>query len=158
MIVGIDPGVCGAVAFIEGGQLLNVEDMPTLADGPKGRRRVNASLFTAIFTESRGRVTHAFVEDVGTRPGEGAVGAFSFGRGCGVLEGVLAALGIPYAFIRPAEWKRLVGIPSGATKDASRSLAIRTWPTWAKTFARVKDDGRGEAALIALAGIKRSGK
>lgn len=101
------------------------------------------------------RIEHAYIEDVGPRPQEGAVGAFSFGRGCGVLEGVVAACGISYSFLRPQEWKRIMGIVAGAKKDASRSLAIRTWPSQAKTFARVKDDGRAEAALIALAGIKK---
>src|ERR1700735_2442275 len=122
--------------------------MPTLGDGPKGRRRVNASLFAALFNEVR--VEHAYIEDVGPMPREGSVGAFSFGRGGGVLEGAIAALGIPYSFIRPAEWKRIVGIKSGANKDASRSLAIRTWPAQARQFARVKDDGRADACLIAL--------
>lgn len=161
MIVGIDPGVDGAIAFVEDGALVNVEDMPTLGDGPKGRRRVNASIFAVTMadaahkaTSHRG-ITHVFVEDVGPMPREGAVGAFSFGRGCGVLEGAIAALGLPYSFIRPQEWKRIIGIRAGAAKDASRSLAIRTWPTMAKLFARVKDDGRAEACLIALAGIKK---
>lgn len=155
IVIGLDPGVMGAIAVIEDGHLVSVVDMPTLGDGPKGRRRVNASLVAAAIPAG---VHQAYVEEVGVRPGEGAVGAFSFGRGCGVLEGVLAALGVPYSFIAPAAWKRLIGISAGAAKDASRSLAIRTWPFEAKQFARVKDDGRAEAALIALAGIKRSGK
>jgi hypothetical protein len=40
------------------------------------------------------------------------------------------------------------------TKDAARSEVIRRWPDKAELFARVKDDGRAEAALIALAGIR----
>ena len=50
----------------------------------------------------------------------------------------------------PAAWKRAVGL-SLASKDASRSEAIRRWPAHAACFARVKDDGRAEAALIAVA-------
>ena len=101
----------------------------------------------------------AFVEFVGARPGEGPTGAFSFGRSRGVIEGVCAAAGLPVAFLTPAHWKRLVGIAPGkeGAKDAGRSEAIRRWPGHAATFARVKDDGRAEAALIAIAGLMRSG-
>jgi crossover junction endodeoxyribonuclease RuvC len=101
--------------------------------------------------------TKAFVEFVGARPGEGAVGAFAFGRSRGVVEGALAALGVSASLLTPPSWKRAVGLPAGrdGAKDAARSEAIRRWPAKAALFARVKDDGRAEAALIGLAGLKR---
>jgi crossover junction endodeoxyribonuclease RuvC len=40
-------------------------------------------------------------------------------------------------------------------KDAARSEAIHRWPAKAGLFARVKDDGRAEAALIAVAGLQK---
>jgi hypothetical protein len=40
-------------------------------------------------------------------------------------------------------------------KDAARSEAIRRWPSKAGLFARKMDDGRAEAALIAVAGLAR---
>jgi crossover junction endodeoxyribonuclease RuvC len=94
------------------------------------------------------------VEGVGARPGEGAVGAFAFGRARGVIEGVLAAAGVPVTFIQPAAWKRGVGLRL-ASKDAARAEAIRRWPAHAELFARVKVDGRAESALIAVAGLMR---
>jgi len=157
LIIGVDIGATGALALLdEGGELLAVEDMPTLNDGPAGRRAVNAPLLAEIVT--RWRADRAFVEYVGARPGEGAVGAFAFGRSRGVVEGVLGACSVPAALIAPAAWKRLVGIPAGrdGAKDAARSEAIRRWPAQAALFARVKDDGRAEAALIAIAGMKRA--
>jgi crossover junction endodeoxyribonuclease RuvC len=86
----------------------------------------------------------------------GAEGAIAFGRSRGVIEGVLGAAGVPVTFIAPAAWKRAVGL-SLASKDAARSEAIRRWPTHADLFARVKDDGRAEAALIAVTGMMRQG-
>ena len=87
------------------------------------------------------------------------VGAFAFGRVRGVIEGACGALGVSVAFITPPCWKRAVGIPPGreGAKDAARGKAIRRWPDQAALFARVKDDGRAEAALIAIAGLKREG-
>ena len=155
-VLGIDPGVNGAVAVIgDGGELVAVHDMPALADGPSGRRNVNAALLAEIVAKSQ--AARAFVEYVGARPGEGAVGAFSFGRSRGVIEGVAAALGVPVAFLTPPHWKRLAGIAAGkqGAKDAARSEAIRRWPAQAALFARVKDDGRAEACLIAAAGLAK---
>jgi crossover junction endodeoxyribonuclease RuvC len=156
MILGVDIGVTGAVAVVDkSGELVGVFDMPTLNDGPAGRRSINAVLLSEIVAKSH--ATKAFVEHVGARPGEGAVGAFAFGRARGVCEGVLASLNIPVLFLTSPTWKRIIGIAPGreGAKDAARSEAIRRWPSHAGLFARVKDDGRAESALIAIAGIKR---
>jgi crossover junction endodeoxyribonuclease RuvC len=157
--IGIDISVSGALALIgPAGELVDIADMPTLHDGPKGRQSVNAPLLAEIL--ARWHASRAFVEFVGSRPGEGAVGAFAFGRSRGVIEGACGALSLSVAFITPPVWKRLVGIPPGkeGAKDAARSEAIRRWPDKAQLFARVKDDGRAEAALIALAGLMREGR
>jgi hypothetical protein len=46
-------------------------------------------------------------------------------------------------------------MPPGRDKDAARAEAIRRWPGQAGLFARKKDDGLAEAALIAVAGMMR---
>lgn len=42
--------------------------------------------------------------------------------------------------------------------EIRNSEAVRRWPAKAGLFARVKDDGRAEAALIALSGMKREAR
>jgi crossover junction endodeoxyribonuclease RuvC len=138
-VIGIDVGSTGALALVtRAGELLDVADMPTLRDGPKGRASINAPLLSELL--ARWHASHAFVETVGPRPGEGAVGAFAFGRARGVIEGVAGALGVSVTFLTPPVWKRFVGIPPGrnGAKDAARSEAIRRWPDKAGLFARVK--------------------
>lgn len=153
-ILGIDIGAAGALAVLSpDGDLIEVADMPILHDGPKNRATVNGPLLSELVY--RWHATEAFVEHVSARPGEGAVGAFAFGRSRGVVEGVLAACGVTCKFITPASWKRAVGLTL-ASKDAARSEAIRRWPGHASLFARVKDDGRAEAALIGIAGVSRA--
>ena len=159
LVIGIDPGLGGALALLTAeGVLLDVADMPVLADGAAGRKAINAPLFAATVRSWGAGL--AYVELVGPRPGEGAVGAFGFGRSRGIIEGTLGALAVPLEMVAPAWWKRRVGIPPGkdGAKDAARSAAIRRWPALAEKFARKKDDGRAEAALIGLAGMLREAR
>ena len=74
----------------------------------------------------------------------------------GVVEGVLAAAGLPVTFVTPPAWKRAVGLTL-ASKDASRAEAIHRVPARVELFVRVKDDGRAEARLIGAAGLMRKG-
>ena len=159
LVLGVDIGNTGAIALIDGsGGLVEVHDMPTLDDGPKGRPALNAPLLAALVAKAG--ASQAYVEWVGPRPTDGAVQAFAFGRCKGVIEGVLAASGVPVAFLTPPQWKRLVGIAPGkaGAKDAARSEACRRWPAKAALFSRTRDDGRAESALIAAAGLKRKGE
>jgi crossover junction endodeoxyribonuclease RuvC len=156
--VGIDIGVSGAIAVLSDGAIVEVHDMPVLRDGPKNRATVNAPLLAEII--ARSHADKIIVEWVGVRPGEGNVGAFAFGRARGVVEGVCGALGVRVEMITSPTWKRLHGIPPGknGAKDAARSKAIARWPDKAALFARVKDDGRAEACLIAMAGLMREAR
>jgi crossover junction endodeoxyribonuclease RuvC len=106
------------------GELLDVFDMPVLMDGPKGRRAVNSPLLASLIFKTH--ATLAFVEFVGARPGEGAVGAFAFGRSRGVIEGVLGAVGIPVTFIAPASWKRAVDAAISGIADPEAPPAKST--------------------------------
>jgi crossover junction endodeoxyribonuclease RuvC len=152
--IGIDIGISGGIAVLSAsGELIEVHAMPCLADGPAGRRAVNAPLLADLIWKSHATV--AFVEHVSARPGEGAVGAFSFGRSRGTVEGVLAAAGVRCQFLTPACWKRAVGLPPGRDKDASRSAAIQRWPAKSELFSRKKDVDIAESALIGLAGLVR---
>ena len=142
-IIGIDIGSQGADRAPHAGRR-----------SPRGRRHAYSCATVRMgartsprrswrTSSSKCRLPYAYVEFVGARPGEGAVGAFAFGRSRGVIEGVCGAAGVPLSFLTPAHWKRLVGIAPGkeGAKDAARSEAIRRWPGHAATFARVKDDG-----------------
>jgi crossover junction endodeoxyribonuclease RuvC len=129
--------------------------MPVLQDGAKGRTTINAGLVAETIYKLQ--CDRAVIEQVGVRPQEGAVGAFAFGRGFGIILGALAAAGIPVELITPQAWKKAVGLTAtkDEAKDASRSLAIQKWPSQAGLFARKKDNGRSDAALIGLAAIRR---
>lgn len=147
-IVGIDPGKTGAIALLEDGRLIEVLDMPVTKIKVAGK--IRKQLVPADLTDILVRFAPDIVmlESVGVRPKEGAVGAFSFGRSFGTLEGVTAALRLPCRYVIPAVWKRALNLSSDKTQ--SRVLASELFPNHADKFKRVKDDGRAEAVLIAL--------
>jgi len=140
MIIGVDPGLSGAIALIaEHGDLVEVHDMPVV-DG------LVSSALLANLIRGRG-VDVAVVEQVSARPGQGVSSMFKFGRSLGVVEGVLSTLGVPVVYVTPGKWKKAMGLSSD--KELSRRRAIDRWPDRAASFARKKDDGRAEAALLA---------
>ena len=85
IILALDLGVTGAGVILHDGVPVDFFDMPCLNDGPAGRRSINAALLAELVLKSH--ASGAFVEAVGPRPGEGAVGAFAFGRAKGLTEG-----------------------------------------------------------------------
>ena len=151
IVLGIDPGLNGALAFYDPlHDELEILDMPTLKVGTGSKRVVDEDTLARLIDCRADLVTHAFLEQVGSRPGEGAVGAFSFGVGFGMLKGIIAANFIPRTLVRPQEWKRALRVP--AEKDGARARASQIFPRHAGKWVRVKDDGRAEAAMIAKFG------
>lgn len=91
MIIGIDPGLQGAVAILSDADLVSVHDMPTKKVGKK--KKIDGSALKELIKDA----DHVCLEDVGSRPGQGIVSAFTFGEGFGLIKGVCESLGIPYS-------------------------------------------------------------
>lgn len=149
LIVGVDPGLSGAVAFLNDGELLHVQDLPTVEVGHgKGTRKELApALLHDMLVHTEIRIAKAIVEHVGASPQMGTTSAFRFGENFGAIVAVLACCGIRTELVRPQVWKKAMKL--GADKSLSRAMALKLWPDQSQYFARVKDDGRAEAALIA---------
>ena len=142
--IGIDPGIAGAIAVVNAANEVLVWDMPTIE--VRGKRRISAVHLRDLLVDI-GPALMVVVEDVQGVQGSGATSAFAFGRGCGVIEGILVALQRPTTYVRPQEWTKALGV--GSDKGAHRQAAQRLWPFDADLFSRVKDDGRADAALLA---------
>ena len=156
LVLGIDLGAAGAVALLDAdGHLLDVRDIPVLDDGPRARPTVSASGFAAIVREWRPE--RAVVEFVSSRPTDSPMSAFAFGMARATVMSTLEVLGVSASFITVPTWKRAVGIGAGrGQKSTARAEATRRWPSYSEAFARARDDGRAECALIGLAGIMRA--
>jgi len=150
MIIGIDPGLTGAVAAIEGEDFVSVYDMPVVEKTHGKGKIVNAYLLSDILLELRQAYGHptVVVEQVAAMPGQGVTSMFGFGHSAGVIDGVLGALGFRQVKVLPRAWKRSVGLIK-REKDASRTKAIELFPEARNYLTRKKDSGRADAILIA---------
>ena len=144
-ILAFDPGLSGAVALMRNHELVAVCDMPTF------EKEVNASALDDWLAQHiQGQVDAAFVERVSSMPGQGVASTFRFGQAYGALLGLIAARGFPLRRVSPSKWKAYFGLSKD--KSASRQMATERFPEHSQQFARVKDDGKAEASLIAAFG------
>jgi crossover junction endodeoxyribonuclease RuvC len=148
--LGVDPGMNGAIAILEDEKIVQIFDMPTteVKVGNSLKKRVNPQELVSELALFKDQDIKGIVEQVNAMPSQGVTSMFSFGRSLGVIEGVLAGCLIPYSHVTPAVWKKALGVNS--SKDGTREMAMRIWPSKTDLFKRKKDDGRAEAALLAL--------
>ena len=152
IIIGIDPGISGAICFLKNGSILDVIDMPIMTDGKKNKKQVNGS---QIYNEIKSLINEngkdnlkVVVEQVSAMPGQGVTSMFNFGQSFGILKGICAAMQLPIYFVRPAKWKKYFNLIN-AEKDASRTRAIEIFPYYSSNLSKKKDSNKADAILIA---------
>ena len=152
MIIGIDPGISGAICFFENGEIKDVIDMPIMASGNKNKKQINGS---QIFNEISSRIKNykseninVVVEQVSAMPGQGVTSMFNFGQSFGILKGICSAMHLPVYYVRPAKWKKYFNLIN-SEKDASRTRAIEIFPYFSSQLSKKKDNNKADAILIA---------
>ena len=148
MIVGIDPGFGGAIALLNPTtRSLEIHDMPILP-GKQGKTILDYhELAVALLPKETGWHV-AMLEQVSAMPGQGVSSMFRFGQNFGALQMAVHGHGYEVHYATPASWKKHFRL--SRDKGVSRGLAKERFPDVASLFSRVKDDGRAEAALLAL--------
>jgi len=108
IIIGIDPGVSGAICILTDGKITEIYEMPTMIDGKKNKKQVNGSQVTNIIKErlNNEKEIIVVVEHVNAMPGQGVTSMFNFGQSFGVIKGICSALSLPIYFVRPTKWKK----------------------------------------------------
>ena len=152
LIIGIDPGINGAICLFKDGKIVDVFEMPKMAVGKKNKSQVNASqIFNevqkAIEGEDKTKVI-AVIEQVSAMPGQGVTSMFNFGQSYGILKGICSAMQLPMFFVRPAKWKKYFNLIN-SQKDASRTRAIEIFPYFSTELSKKKDSNKADAILIA---------
>ena len=150
-ILGIDPGLGGAMAIYSTKSFICVHDIPRSIDS--GIDAVALAALVDRLNRAYPGIT-AVVERVSSMPRQ--AGAFAFGLSTGIIHGCLASAGIPFELVSPSVWKAKMGLTKfpdetyAENKTRARALATQLFPALAPQFKRVKDDGRAEALLIAV--------
>ena len=151
-IIGIDPGISGAICFFENGKVIDVLEMPSMAEGKKNKKQVNGA---QIYSEINSRIKDkpknqicVVIEHVSAMPGQGVTSMFNFGQSFGVIKGICSAMQLPIHFIRPTKWKKYFNLIN-TSKDASRSRAIELFPKVSEKLKRKKDSNKADSILIA---------
>ena len=150
IVFGIDPGVSGALSVYEDKKLKEVIDMPTMSEGKKNKKQINAAqLSLEIKQRINGSSENAVViEHVTAMPGQGVTSMFNFGQTFGALKGICAALELPIFFVRPSKWKKHFELIN-SSKDASRTKVIQMYPNISDQLAKKRDVNKSDAVLIA---------
>ena len=151
-IIGIDPGISGAICFFQDGKIIDVIEMPSMAEGKKNKRQVNgAQIHYEILKRIKSIKKHevkVIIEQVSAMPGQGVTSMFNFGQSFGVLKGICSAMQLSMYFVRPAKWKKYFNLIN-SEKDASRTKAIEIFPFFSSNLAKKKDSNKADAILIA---------
>ena len=152
LIIGIDPGIKGAICILKDGKILDVFDMPIMPVGKKNKSQVNGSqiyneIQKAIIDEDKKDIK-VVIEQVSAMPGQGVTSMFNFGQTFGAIKGISATLKIPIFFVRPSKWKKHFELIN-SSKDSSRTKAIEMYPKLSNQLAKKKDVNKSDAILIA---------
>ena len=149
-IIGIDPGLSGAIAILEDNKVLSIFDIPVMAEGKKNKRQLNSAQLVDIIKENI-KINDdiaVVVEQVNAMPGQGVTSMFNFGQTFGAIKGVCAALKLPIFFVRPSKWKKHFDLLN-SSKDSSRTKVIEMYPALSNQLTKKKDVNKSDAILIA---------
>ena len=149
-IIGIDPGLSGAIAILENNKVLEIFDIPVMSEGKKNKKQLNSALLVSLLRENihNNEEVAVVVEQVNAMPGQGVTSMFNFGQTFGAIKGICAALDLPIFFVRPSKWKKHFELIN-SSKDSSRTKVIEMYPKLSNQLAKKKDVNKSDAILIA---------
>ncbi|MCP3882381.1 MAG: hypothetical protein GY701_28900 [Sulfitobacter sp.] len=133
VVIGIDPGLAGGIAWTEGPDKLGAVKMPET-------ERDVADVIERL--ANLPELTVAYIERVHSSPQMGVTSAFTFGRGYGFLRGLLTARCIPFDEVTPRTWQKEFSLlrrsssESGTDKkNRHKAKAQQLWPDLKVTHA-----------------------
>lgn len=154
VIVGIDPGQTGAVAFLYGSDV-DVYPMPTV---PTGRNRVEIDpVALNDLLSSYVEPSIVVIEAVGGDPKFGGASAFTFGKSFGIILATVALRGFPMIRVQPQVWKKSVLVGTDQSKEAAIAYVRRRFPKVNLVLPGKKSASHDLAEAVCLA-LYGSGK
>lgn len=167
MTIGVDPGLTGAVCFLDDADILEVLPLPTVALEGEGliKRRIDGEeLYRMVDAHvPDGARMQVFCENVKAIGGiDNAIQTqASLVRTLGAIESVFDILGCPRTLIEPQTWQRFYGLIGKAAEKrvagelpAAVRMAQRLFPDCG--LHKVGDHNKAEALLIAHYGRRHA--
>lgn len=163
IVVGIDSGVTGGVAILNGGRR-SVHDMPVMPVkvGDKTRKKLDAYTLARLLRDCCPVDEDAvvYLEQLHARAEQGGSGKRNGMQSQGAMMEMFGGICATLAILRmrvvpvyPQSWKHFYGLDGD--KSAARHKASVLYPDLASGLQRIKDDGRAEALLIAHFGLRK---
>lgn len=154
LIIGVDPGLTGALCLIDSQRgLLECDDIPTCSNGVESgsmKRWVDSAALEQLLAHWSSRHSfardsvHAAIERPIPMPSLPAQTIASQFDTFGAIRATLSKYAEAVRFVNPREWKKLFGVAND--KEAARACCLRLYPT--APVKRVKDHNRAEAILV----------
>lgn len=169
IVIGIDPGLTGAISMVDRLGYRKMADMPVMQRGSAAAKVINQVNGTALadllreWTQEydKGEIL-VIIEQAQSMPAavrdkrgavkivQGGASIFATGLTAGIIEGVVAAIGFPHRLVRASDWKKALKVT--ATKEQCRAFAHRLYPD--ADLRLKKHHNRAESLLIAHYGYQ----
>lgn len=119
MIIAIDPGLSGGIAWSDHNVRGDAVKMP---DTPKGILNYLQYLKNIYEENPSADGCICYLEKVGPMPKQGVTSVWTFGEHYGTLQAILLCLEIPKKDVTPAVWQKAIGATRPSVpKDATPS-------------------------------------
>lgn len=124
MWCGIDPGLKGHVAFVDGTGYFELYKTPLI-----GKEYDIHAMRKLLSIHPLDGIAY---EQVSAMPGQGVKSMFTFGKGFGIWLVLIELERVRYVLIHPAKWTRVMsrGAAGATAKEKSFHEARRRFPTW----------------------------
>jgi hypothetical protein len=99
--IGIDPGKQGGIVCLD-----NENNISSYYFIPKIKNEIDVRQLSQIFFNYDKNNSMVFIEHVHALYGSSAGATFDFGYTCGMLEGIVSALGFSYIMVKSSEWQK----------------------------------------------------
>lgn len=169
IIVGIDPGLHGAIACYDHTQnaVIDARIIPTVTQNRNGKPRKILDIANLLDVVRQVANTYPHVDVWLERVGahrmhgraQGGSSMFSFGETNGAIKTALLAAGLPFNLVTPGSWKKALGLSQDKDEALTKATELMSSSAlhWTpKRLVRTKQDciGVAEAALIAFYAAK----
>ena len=110
VFIGLDPGVVGGISILEQyakySIIINRVPVKNIVVNNKKKKTYDLDEFYNILSKFSGKKVLFIQEKVASRPGEGSVSSFNFGKSCGSTLGMAIAFGFKVIEVSPSTWKK----------------------------------------------------